>query len=243
MQPGTGAPARSRQPRHAGVGILPLVVLRSFERRLERLVEGVFARAFRSGLRPVELGRRLVREMDDHRTVGVNGQTLVPNDYIIRLGPEDAENFADIRDALSAELGDAVRDHAREDGYAFMGPIRIRFETDELRRPGTFDVVAKLRQGEGGVGAGSVVLPDGRRLTLGDAVVRIGRLPECGIQLADTNVSRHHAEIRPANDGFLLVDMGSTNGTKVNGVRVDRRVLRDADEVTVGTTRLIFNAS
>ena len=87
------------------------------------------------------------------------------------------------------------------------------------------------------------MLPDGRRLTLGDAVVRIGRLPECGIQLADTNVSRHHAEIRPANEGFLLVDLGSTNGTKVNGVRVDQRVLRDADEVTVGTTRLIFNAS
>jgi hypothetical protein len=206
-------------------------------------VEGVFARAFRSGLLPVELGRRLVREMDDHRTVGVNGKTVVPNDYVISLGADDAANFAEIRDALAVELCDAARDHAREEGYAFMGPVRVSFEVDGLHRPGTFDVVAKLRQGEGGVGAGSVVLPDGRRLTLGDAVVRIGRLPECGIQLADTNVSRHHAEIRPANEGFLLVDLGSTNGTKVNGVRVDQRVLRDADEVTVGMTRLIFNAS
>jgi Protein of unknown function (DUF3662)/FHA domain len=219
------------------------VVLRSFERRLERLVEGAFARAFRSGLRPIELARRLVREMDDHRTVGVNGKTLVPNHYLIQLGPEDAANFAEIQDALNAELCDALRDHARGEGYAFMGPIRVEFAVDPQRRPGTFEVVAKLRQGQGGVGAGSVVLPDGRRITLGEEVVRIGRLPDCGIQLADTNVSRHHAEIRPSGDGFLAVDLGSTNGTKVNGVRVKERLLRDADEVMVGTTRLIFHAS
>jgi hypothetical protein len=219
------------------------VVLRAFERRLERAVEGMFARAFRSGLRPVELGRRLVREMDDHRTVGVNGQTLVPNHYLVELGPEDTASFADIRDALTAELCDALRDHAREEGYAFMGPVRVEFGVDPERRAGTFDVVAKLRQGQGGVGAGSVLLPDGRRVTLGEEVVRIGRLPDCGVQLADSNVSRHHAEIRPSGEGFLLVDLGSTNGTKVNGVRVAERLLRDADEVTVGTTRLTFHAS
>jgi pSer/pThr/pTyr-binding forkhead associated (FHA) protein len=88
-----------------------------------------------------------------------------------------------------------------------------------------------------------VVLPTGQRVTLGEQVVRIGRLPDCGIQLADSNVSRHHAEIRPTGEGFAVVDLGSTNGTKVNGVRVGERLLRDADEITVGTTKLIFDAS
>jgi pSer/pThr/pTyr-binding forkhead associated (FHA) protein len=124
-----------------------------------------------------------------------------------------------------------------------MGPVRVELVTDPRRRPGTFEVEARLRQGQGGVGAGSVVLPTGQRVTLGEQVVRIGRLPDCGIQLADSNVSRHHAEIRPSGEGFAVVDLGSTNGTKVNGVRVGERLLRDADEITVGTTKLIFDAS
>jgi hypothetical protein len=219
------------------------VVLRSFERRLERMVEGVFARAFHSGLRPVELGRRLVREMDANRSVSVSGQVLVPNHFSITLSPQDAATFADVREALVSELCDAVRDHARDEGYAFMGPVRVELESNPAQRAGTFEVTARLRQGRGGVGAGSVVLPSGQRITLDEQLVRIGRLPDCGIQLADTNVSRHHAEIRPAGDGFVVADLGSTNGTKVNGVRVTERLLRDADEITVGTTRLVFQAS
>jgi hypothetical protein len=219
------------------------VVLRSIERRLERLVEGVFARAFRSGLTPVELGRRLVREADDHRSVGVNGKVVVPNHFVLRLAPDDAATFEGVQDALASELCDALREHGREEGYTFMGPVRVEFATDPELRPGTFEVKGRLRQGEGGVAAGSVVVPGGQRVILGEQVVRIGRLPDCGVQLADTNVSRHHAEIRPAGEGFVVVDLGSTNGTKVNGVRVAERLLRDADEITVGTTTLTFNAS
>jgi len=219
------------------------VVLRSFERRLERLVEGVFARAFRSGLTPVELGRRLVREADDHRKVGVNGKVVVPNHFVVQLAREDAATFEGVQDALAAELCDALREHAREEGYSFMGPVRVELLPDDQLRPGTAEVEARLRQGEGGVGAGSVLLPTGQRVTLGEQVVRIGRLPDCGVQLADTNVSRHHAEIRPAGEGFVVTDLGSTNGTKVNGVRVGERLLRDADEITVGTTKLVFHAS
>jgi hypothetical protein len=219
------------------------VVLRSIERRLERLVEGVFARAFRSGLTPVELGRRLVREADDHRSVGVNGKVVVPNHFVLQLASDDAATFEGVQDALASELCDALREHGREEGYTFMGPVRVEFATDPELRPGTFEVKGRLLQGEGGVAAGSVVVPGGQRVILGEQVVRIGRLPDCGVQLADTNVSRHHAEIRPAGDGFVVVDLGSTNGTKVNGVRVGERLLRDADEITVGTTTLTFNAS
>ena len=219
------------------------MVLRSIERRLERLVEGVFARAFRSGLTPVELGRRLVREADDHRSVGVNGKVVVPNHFVLWLAPDDAATFEGVQDALASELCDALREHGREEGYTFMGPVRVEFATDPELRSGTFEVKGRLLQGDGGVAAGSVVVPGGQRVILGEQVVRIGRLPDCGVQLADTNVSRHHAEIRPVGEGFVVVDLGSTNGTKVNGVRVAERLLRDADEITVGTTTLTFNAS
>ena len=219
------------------------MVLRSFERRLERLVEGAFALAFRSGLRPVELGRRLMREMDDHRTVGVDGQGVVPNHFVIRLSAEDDANFHDIRPALLAELETAVREQAREHGDRFLGPVRIEFASDPQRRAGTLVVDAKLRSAQGGHAPGSLVLPDGRRLELGARVVRIGRLGDCQVQLDDPNVSRYHAEIRPAGEGYVVADLGSTNGTKVNGVEVTERPLRDGDEVVVGATRLLFHAS
>jgi len=219
------------------------VVLRAFERRLERLVDGAFARAFRSGLRPVELGRRLVREMDDNRTVGVSGRTVVPNAFVIQLAPSDAAAFAEVESALAAELCDAVRDHARSEGYGFMGPITVSLAADPAQRPGTFVVDARLRQGEGGAGPGSLVLESGRRIALGAATTRIGRLPECEVQLADTNVSRVHAEVRAAGEGYLVVDLGSTNGTKVNGARIGQHPLRDGDEILVGVSKIVFQAS
>jgi hypothetical protein len=219
------------------------VVLRAFERRLETLVDGVFARTFRSGIRPVELGRRLAREMDAGKTIGVSGGAVSPNHFVIRLAPEDLANFAEVRDALVGELCDTARDHARDEGYRFMGPVRVELVDEPGRRAGTFALDARLSQGEGGVGAGSLVLGSGRRVVLGEHPVRIGRMADCGVQVNDPNVSRHHAEVRPSGEGFTIVDLGSTNGTKVNGARVSERVLRDGDEIVVGATALRFQAS
>ena len=98
--------------------------LQRFERRLERLVEGAFNKTFRSGLQPVEIGRRFVREVDTGRTLGVRG-TVVPNHFVVRLSPEDAERFAGFTDALERELQDAVREHARDEGYHFVGPVDV----------------------------------------------------------------------------------------------------------------------
>jgi pSer/pThr/pTyr-binding forkhead associated (FHA) protein len=88
-----------------------------------------------------------------------------------------------------------------------------------------------------------LLLPGGERVVLADTVTRVGRLPDCGVQLGDASVSRHHAEVRSRGDGFVVVDLGSTNGTRVNGVRVDERELRDGDEVRFGTVRVQFSAS
>lgn len=217
--------------------------IRGFERRLERLVEGAFARAFKSGLRPVELGRRLVREMDDNRSVGVRGDTMAPNSFTVHLSVEDLEQFEGMQDSLVRELCDAAREHARDEGYSFMGPVQVQLEPDERLHTGAFEIVGRFVEGAGGTGAGSIVLPSGERFTLTESIITIGRHPDSNLVLADPNVSRNHAEIRPQGDRYAVVDLGSTNGTRVNGVRVDSQVLEDGDELTFGNTRMRFEAS
>jgi hypothetical protein len=217
--------------------------LKGFERRLERMVEGVFARAFRSGLRPVELGRRLVREMDDNRTVDVRGRTVVPNHFTVNLSGTDNDQFTDIADTLERELCEAAREHARDEGYTFLGPIEVDLVVTDSMHTGAFQIVGRLREGEGGAGAGSLVLPTGERVILNEQVISIGRQPESTIVLADPNVSRNHAEIRPRGLGFVVVDLNSTNGSRVNGIRVTEQELVDGDELTFGNTRIRFEAS
>lgn len=214
--------------------------LPQFERRLERIVESVFARAFRSGLQPVEVGRRLTREMDLRRTVAPRG-TLAPNEFTVSLSPEDRERFAPIEDELINELISIAQEHARADNYVFIGPVAVTIETDEALGAGTMRVVGEMLQPPPSQAA--LIMPDGRRLVLGDVPFTIGRLPECSLVLGDANVSRRHAEIRSsgANSDYLVTDLGSTNGTRVNGVPVTTsQVLRDGDDLTVGNTTIHF---
>jgi hypothetical protein len=217
--------------------------LKGFERRLERLVEGVFARAFKSSLRPVELGRRLVREMDDQRTVNVQGGVAAPNDFTITLGPEDHEQFAAIEESLTRELCEAARAHAREEGYAFMGPVEVHLNLDPELRTGSFGLSARFKEGPGGTAGGSLVLADGTRVQLGPGVVTIGRAAECQVRLSDTSVSRRHAEVRAGADGWSIADLGSTNGTRVNGAVVTERKLKDGDRIAVGDSQLRYESS
>ena len=207
------------------------------------MVEGVFARAFKSGLRPVELGRRLIREMDDNRSVGVRGDTVVPNSFTVALSSSDLEQFEGVHDSLTRELAEAAREHARDEGYSFMGPVEVHLEEDERLHTGAYQITGRMKEGEGGSGAGSIVLPSGDRFMLTESVITIGRHPESNMVLADPNVSRNHAEIRPQGDRYQVVDLGSTNGTRVNGVRVDKQTLQDGDEITFGNTRMRFEAS
>ncbi len=217
--------------------------LKGFEKRLERAVEGVFARAFKSGIRPVELGRRLAREMDDNRSVDVRGHTLVPNHFTIVLSQQDYDEFSEVSDRLTRELAEAAREHARDEDYHFMGPVQVELEQSDRNRPGAFQIDGRLREGQGGVGAGSLVLPTDDRIALGDHTVTIGRKPESTIVLADPNVSRNHAEVRPHGAGWVLVDLGSTNGSRVNGQKVAEQVLTDGDDLSFGNTHIRFEAS
>jgi hypothetical protein len=121
--------------------------LRDFERRLEGAVEGLFARAFRSGVQPVELGKRLVRAVEDSRQVGVS-RVYVDNRYSIELSPRDRQRFADYERALTSELAALVVDTARENDWAMMGPARVELETDEALSEGRFRVVSRVEASE-----------------------------------------------------------------------------------------------
>jgi hypothetical protein len=278
--------------------------LQSFERALENMVETVFSRSSRSSLRPVELGRRLLREMDDHRSVDVKGRRIVPNAFTFHLSARDHAGFAEIDHALNHELCEAAREYARDEGYHFVGPLSVSLIVDNTLKPGRFGVESQMREEHlpspvppapapatsfepvappqptfdpsfrgdmaplvveqvqsapitieppaapqspevqpVGVPAGRLVMPSGERVKIGSNVVSIGRLPECTITLSDANVSRRHAEIRPGNE-IHVVDLGSTNGTKVNGLRIEgERVLSDGDIISLGSTHLRFEAT
>jgi len=213
--------------------------LQQFEERLERLVEGTLSKPFRSNLQPVEIGRRLTREMDLHRRVGVRG-LIAPNSFTVTLAPADVDRFANFVDALSRELADAAREHARAEGYSFLGPVDVQIYEGTKLRPGRFVVTAEVVEGPEEGPFAELVLPDGNHVPIGDGPVVLGRLPESDIVLNDPNVSRRHAEFRRTADGVVVTDLGSTNGTRVNGDPVREQLLVSGDEITVGTSTIVF---
>jgi FhaA, N-terminal domain/FHA domain len=224
-------------------------ILRDFERRLGGLVEGFFATTFRSGLQPVELAKRLMREMDSGKTVGVR-EVWAPNRYVFTLSEQDGQRFEQAEQALVSELKQVVRDAAAERGWGLVGPPEIEFEMDEGLGKGRFECVASFVEGEeelppqpAAAGGGSLVLlSDGRSRVLDRPSMTIGRLPECDVVVDDAGASRQHAELRRTDDGFVLVDLGSTNGTLVNGAPIREHLLEDGDRITIGETILEFRS-
>jgi hypothetical protein len=127
----------------------PVGILNDFERRLEGTIEGIFAKAFRSGLHPVELATRILKEMEAGKTVGVRG-VWVPNHYVFGLSPPDTERFSDTQKALRRELESVVADGARERGWGLVGPPEVEFEEDEGLKQGRFTCEASLVEGPNG---------------------------------------------------------------------------------------------
>src|SRR6266511_1350574 len=253
------------------------MVLRAIEHKIEALFEGIFGRAFRTNVAPVELARKLAKEMDDHRTISVS-RVYVPNEYTIYLSPEDREQFESYETSLQAELQDYLGEHARREQYALMTPPRVLLETDSDLDVGEFGIATRMVQPEKGrrgggdepegqlePGATMVYKPktpvpteaaspvelgleqevialvfDGTRREVKERRIVIGRSRDCDIQLADSNVSRRHAELRQEGASYWIVDLGSTNGIEVNGKRVKRAKLSDGDTITLGSTDVRF---
>ena len=218
------------------------MALQEFERRLERLVEGVFAKAFRRGLTPIEVGRRITREMDVRRTVGVRG-LIAPNEFRVAVSKQDHETLSKMEQVVTRDLAGYVREHARDEGYVLVGPVEVIFEVDEKLGAGEFLVSSDMVEGAGGP-AGSLVTPDGSRVQIALDPVTIGRHPDCDIRFDNQEVSRQHAEVRRDDDGFVLVDLGSMNGTKLNGTGVKAPArLEDGDTISILTYTIRFEAS
>ena len=217
------------------------MVLRSFEDRLERLVEGMFARAFRSGLQPVELGRRLIKEMDTSRTLDVRGRALAPNRFVIRVSVEDHARFGQVQQSLTNELMATVRDHAKAEGLGFLGRVSVELQADAALKVGIFRVHPSYDERIAADEANAWLEgPDGHHHMLKGGISTIGRLSDSEIVINDQNVSRRHAELHAVGDHYELLDLGSTNGSKVNGQRIQRVQLSDGDQVTFGAITLRF---
>ena len=224
-------------------------ILRDFERRLGNMVEGFFATTFRSGLQPVELAKRILREMDATKTVGVR-EIWAPNHFVFSLSAEDAERFEQAEQALVSELKQVVREAAAERGWGLVGPPEVEFEVDEDRSKGKFGCAASFVEGEEELpptpapGEASLVLFDGNResrtFRLHRDVVTLGRLPGCDVQIPDPGASRQHARLTRRDGEFVLTDLGSTNGTLVNDAVIQERVLEDGDRITIGAAVLEF---
>jgi hypothetical protein len=234
------------------------------------MVEGTFAKVFKSELQPVEVASAIQHEMDERAAIVAQGRTLVPNDFVVEIAQTDAERLDILVESLGLELATLARDHAKEQGYSFVGPVRIRFEgvpdlttgmfrirsgvirghtveAGEVRQP-----VSDLPRAGGGhfpgrprlVVAGSqpgTGMETGSTYELQTPVTLLGRGTDCDLRMVDPGVSRHHAELRVEDNQVVLVDLGSTNGTLVNGQAMRRVVLTDGSNVTLGRTTMVFH--
>ena len=275
-------------------------LLRDIEQKIEGLFERGFRKAFRSSLQPVELARKLAREMEDHKTISVS-RVYVPNDFTVYLSSRDRESFASYERSLVTELGSYLDAHARGAGLSLVAPATVTLATDEDLRVGEFGIACRLvdppagaaaeapapaapaesPEGDGpaaavppvvappvappppvrpyqaleGVSGTQVIsaadardaglTPETMTLVIGTTRTRLtkrvstlGRSRDCEVVVADPNASRIHAEVRHIGLDYFLVDMGSTNGTEVNGQLVKRHALAHGDTIVIGTTQI-----
>jgi hypothetical protein len=243
-------------------------VLRNLEEKIAGLVEGTFGRVFRSEVRAIELAHKLAKEMDEHRTVSVS-RTYVPNEYVIWLSPPDRERFSTVEREVLEELGAHLLEHARRERYALISRPAITFRTDDRLSLGEFGIQARTvkavedraEQADHGHTmiyssaevaeepvaprpAGTqraTLVVDGKRHVVGAGGATVGRSRDCDIVLADSNVSRRHAELRPAGGGWTITDLGSTNGVRVNGRALTApATLASGDHIVIGTVDARF---
>lgn len=236
-----------------------------FEHFFEQIVEGTIMRFFRSPIQPAEIGHRLERAMEDGRVLSVGG-AIVPNDYQVAMNPQDMLAFADFVVPLSRQMEGWLAEEIADRGYSTLGRVRVRIGRDAAAPRRSIRVAARVVEGDGrsvaeedriqrtevyrviqesgGVPPRILRLMNGpgkdRTFTIRTAQTAIGRALDNDLVLESSDVSRHHARIEHGQEGYRIVDLGSTNGTRINGERVQSGVLRDGDEIEFGSLRLRF---
>ncbi|MDD5448834.1 MAG: DUF3662 and FHA domain-containing protein [Actinomycetota bacterium] len=232
-------------------------ILKDFEKGLESLFEGVLLRGFKSGVHPVELGKKMIRELEGKKVIGVE-RVYVPNRYKVGLSSADYERFDSYQVPLATELENLVVNYIKEKSYAVVDRPKVSFSRDDRLHEGEFWIkcemegdVSPIRAGgkARGRSAPKKISAEIELLDSGEAIplismrgetLSIGRSPENDVVIPDPNASRYHARIEVKGDHFSIRDLDSTNGTWVNEARVKEAELADGDLIRLGTTRLIF---
>jgi hypothetical protein len=219
--------------------------LQRFERRLEQMISGVFARAFRSAVQPVEIAAALQRECDNNAQIMSRDRRLVPNRFLVQLAGVDLERLHGYDDAMGRELVDQLKDHADAQGYVFTGPISIAFESADDLTTGRFRIRSKAQasvtdndQRTRTRSSHATLEVNGTRHPLRPPGLVIGRGTEADLRINDPGVSRRHLELEVSIDGVEAVDLGSTNGILVDGTKVPRARLRDGSTIKIGHTEM-----
>jgi pSer/pThr/pTyr-binding forkhead associated (FHA) protein len=228
--------------------------LQKFENRLEQLISGVFARAFRSAVQPVEISAALQREVDNNAQILSRDRRLVPNSFHVELSEGDLERLSPYDSAMAEELTNALREHADQQSYVFPGPVTIAFEHAEDLTTGRFRVrskaIAKVTHNATNTQVGrarALLVVNGVQHPLDPPGLVVGRGTEADLRINDPGVSRRHIEFQVSNittgdsgNQVLLGvrDLGSTNGMLVDGTKVPEATLHDGSTVKIGNTTM-----
>ena len=226
------------------------------EKKVEGAVNGVFARAFKGDVQPVEIAARLQRELDAEAKLMSRDKRLVPNVFQVSLSPHDHDKLAPYAKTLTVELATELRSHAQEMGYVFNGPIKIELKLEPKLPTGRFTVASEAvagveaerrPSGSAPTARAQLVLEvNGTRHPLQPPGLTIGRGSEADLRISDPGISRLHAQIRVSGSGpnqqIDIVDLGSTNGITVNGRKVQRSALGEGSRIEIGSTRMLVHA-
>ena len=224
--------------------------LQKFEQRLEALVSGAFAKAFRSAVQPVEIAAALQRECDNNTQILSRQRRMVPNDFHVELSPADTDRLSPYDSALVTELTSQLQEYAEKQSYVFAGPVSIGFETADDLTIGRFRVRSQAHAAVVSNAthtqvrrARAFLEVNGTRHPLQPPGLVVGRGPEADLRSNDPGVSRRHVEFtvtEPGTGGVSITaqDLGSTNGMLVDGHRITRTGLQDGSEVKIGRTTM-----
>ncbi|MEI6792334.1 MAG: DUF3662 and FHA domain-containing protein [Actinomycetes bacterium] len=238
-------------------------VLRNLEQRLSGLVEGTFGRVFRTEVGPVEIARRLTREMDQNVQV-LRSRRYAPNEYVIWLSQDDRDHYNGVEDEVADELAGNLLEHARSERLTLVTSPIIEFGVDESLGLGEFGIetrvvrldqlpaeepdrdpppVARREASAPAIGRATFEA-EGTRFTIPPSGAVVGRSSSCEVVLSDPDVSRRHAQISYDEvEGWIVEDLGSTNGVIVNGGLVNKSLpLSSGDQITLGPVSGRFEA-
>jgi hypothetical protein len=223
-------------------------ILDKFEKGVERAVNSAFAKVSRGDLKPVEIASALRRELDDRAAVVGRDRTVVPNEFTVELSTPDLANVEEWgAETLADEFATTVTEHATRQRYAFVGPVTVAFVGAEELEAGRFQVRSATVRGAVAPATSPtasarhpMVDIDGQRYLLTGPVTVIGRGSDADIIVDDPGISRRHLEIRVTTEGVIASDLGSTNGTYVEGHMVPAATLVDGNTLTIGRTQILF---